>query len=95
LRGNTLWNWLQLLLLPLLVPMAIVPALKPRALATVTRVEHDHQSGAAGARDRELGGTGSDQRREPAADHGATSPGSGETFPAASRAPARLARGLA
>ncbi len=46
-RGNTLWNWLQLLLLPLLVPTVIVPALKPRAMATVTRVEQDHQTAAA------------------------------------------------
>jgi hypothetical protein len=39
--GNTLWNWMQLLLLPLLLPMVVVPALKPRAMAVVTIVEPD------------------------------------------------------
>ena len=28
--GNTVWNWLHLLLLPLLVPVVIVPLLRPR-----------------------------------------------------------------
>ncbi len=28
-RGNTLWDWLHLLILPLLVPTILVPALKP------------------------------------------------------------------
>jgi hypothetical protein len=51
-RGNTLWNWLQLLLLPLLVPMVVVPALKPRALSTVAFVKQDHESASAPA-DRE------------------------------------------
>ena len=31
--GNTVWDWLHLLLLPLLVPVAIVPMLTPMALA--------------------------------------------------------------
>ena len=31
--GNTVWDWLHLLLLPLLVPVVIVPALRPMALA--------------------------------------------------------------
>jgi hypothetical protein len=31
--GNTLWDWLHLLLLPLLVPVVLVPVLKPRAMA--------------------------------------------------------------
>lgn len=30
-RGNTLWDWLQLLLLPLVLPLLIVPRLKPVA----------------------------------------------------------------
>ncbi len=30
-RGNTLWDWLHLLILPLLVPTLLVPALKPLA----------------------------------------------------------------
>ena len=29
--GNTLWNWLQLLLLPLLLPTVVIPALMPMA----------------------------------------------------------------
>jgi putative effector of murein hydrolase LrgA (UPF0299 family) len=32
-RGNTLWDWLHLLLLPLLLPTLIVPALMPMATA--------------------------------------------------------------
>ena len=28
--GNTVWDWLHLLLLPLLVPVVIVPLLRPR-----------------------------------------------------------------
>lgn len=31
--GNTVWDWLHLLLLPLLVPVAIVPALRPMIMA--------------------------------------------------------------
>jgi hypothetical protein len=38
-RGNTLWNWLQLWLLPLLIPAVLVPALKPRAMAGVVELE--------------------------------------------------------
>ncbi|MGH2870292.1 MAG: hypothetical protein ACRDNK_22330, partial [Solirubrobacteraceae bacterium] len=34
--GNTLWAWLHLLLLPLLLPTVIVPALTPRAQARMT-----------------------------------------------------------
>jgi putative effector of murein hydrolase LrgA (UPF0299 family) len=30
-RGNTLWDWLHLLLLPLLLPTLVVPALRPVA----------------------------------------------------------------
>lgn len=30
-RGNTLWDWLHLLILPLLVPTVVIPALKPLA----------------------------------------------------------------
>jgi hypothetical protein len=32
-RGNTLWDWLHLLLLPLLLPTIVVPALMPMATA--------------------------------------------------------------
>jgi hypothetical protein len=65
-HGNTLWNWLQLLLLPLLVPMVVVPALKPRAMSTVAFVKHDpeppaaadQQPPAAPAADRDAAGAG-------------------------------------
>ena len=36
--GNTLWDWLHLLLLPLLLPTVIVPALTPMAMGRVTVV---------------------------------------------------------
>ena len=39
--GNTLWDWLHLLLLPLLLPTVIVPRLKPRMKATLIVVEED------------------------------------------------------
>src|SRR5512142_3018302 len=35
-HGNTVWDWLHLLLLPLLIPAVVVPALKPMAIAAVT-----------------------------------------------------------
>ncbi len=35
-RGNTAWNWLQLWLLPLLIPTVVVPALRPAAMSGVT-----------------------------------------------------------
>jgi hypothetical protein len=38
-RGNTLWNWLQLWFLPLLIPAVVVPMLRPRAMAGVTVVD--------------------------------------------------------
>lgn len=37
--GNTLWNWLHLLLLPLLLPTVVVPRLRPRMEATMIVVE--------------------------------------------------------
>jgi hypothetical protein len=39
--GNTLWNWLSLLLLPLLLPTVILPALKPIATARVVYLDKD------------------------------------------------------
>jgi hypothetical protein len=38
-RGNTVWDWLHLLLLPLLIPVVIVPAFMPMASAGLTYVE--------------------------------------------------------
>jgi hypothetical protein len=40
--GNTLWDWLHLLLLPLLLPTLIVPALRPVASARVQIVDESH-----------------------------------------------------
>ena len=37
--GNTLWDWLHLLLLPLLLPIVVVPFLVPMARATTVAVE--------------------------------------------------------
>jgi hypothetical protein len=38
-RGNTLWNWMQLLFLPLLLPTIVLPRLKPKMEATLIVVE--------------------------------------------------------
>jgi putative effector of murein hydrolase LrgA (UPF0299 family) len=38
-RGNTLWNWLHLLLLPLLLPTLVVPSLRPRLEAALIRTD--------------------------------------------------------
>ncbi len=45
-RGNTLWDWLHLLLLPLLLPTVVVPALLPMATAGVIVVAEDEATGA-------------------------------------------------
>jgi hypothetical protein len=45
-RGNTLWNWLHLWLLPLLIPALVVPALKLRAMSGVIPPEAGEQRGA-------------------------------------------------
>ena len=37
--GNTLWDWLHLLLLPLLLPIVVVPFLVPMAQARTVAVE--------------------------------------------------------
>jgi hypothetical protein len=39
--GNTLWNWLHLLLLPLLVPVVLIPILAPRAMARLGIVKDE------------------------------------------------------
>lgn len=46
-RGNTLWDWLHLLLLPLLLPTVIVPALAPIASSRMIIVE-EHEADPAG-----------------------------------------------
>lgn len=37
--GNTLWDWLHLLLLPLLLPTVVVPSVRPLLLAGVVFIE--------------------------------------------------------
>ncbi len=39
--GNTLWDWLHLLLLPLLIPVVVVPALVARARARMIVLAHE------------------------------------------------------
>ena len=43
-RGNTLWDWLHLLLLPLLLPTLVVPALMPVVTAGLTPVAEEPPS---------------------------------------------------
>jgi hypothetical protein len=45
--GNTLWDWLHLLLLPLLLPTVIVPALSPIAMGHVTVVAEQEDATAS------------------------------------------------
>jgi cytochrome bd-type quinol oxidase subunit 2 len=40
-HGNTLWNWMQLWLLPLLIPLIVVPVLEVRAMSGVTVLDKD------------------------------------------------------
>lgn len=54
--GNTLWDWLHLLLLPLLLPTVVVPALMPMAKASGSAVDAG-QSAAGGAEDTAAGST--------------------------------------
>jgi hypothetical protein len=62
-RGNTLWNWLNLWLLPLLIPAAVVPALRGRAMSGVI-VLSDEQQGAQGNGSREHS-TAAERHAEP------------------------------
>ncbi|MGH2876625.1 MAG: hypothetical protein ACRDNJ_10810 [Solirubrobacteraceae bacterium] len=54
--GNTLWDWLHLLLLPLLLPTVVVPALMPMAKASGSPVEAG-QSATGGAEGATAGST--------------------------------------
>jgi hypothetical protein len=38
---NKLWDWMHLLLLPLLLPTLILPMLKPKAMGRVMKVDKD------------------------------------------------------
>jgi hypothetical protein len=40
-HGNTLWNWMQLWLLPLLIPLIVVPAMQTRAMSGVVMLGED------------------------------------------------------
>jgi hypothetical protein len=42
-RGNTLWDWLHLLLLPLLIPLLVVPLLKPIATTGIAIEDDDEE----------------------------------------------------
>ncbi|HEY1690211.1 MAG TPA: hypothetical protein VGF95_15255 [Solirubrobacteraceae bacterium] len=44
--GNTLWDWFNLLLLPLLLPTVVIPALKPTAMGRIVVVSHDEEGRA-------------------------------------------------
>ncbi|HWF50349.1 MAG TPA: hypothetical protein VG294_06850, partial [Solirubrobacteraceae bacterium] len=46
-HGNTAWDWLHLLLLPLLLPTVVVPALMPLATAGVVYVKEEAPSESA------------------------------------------------
>jgi hypothetical protein len=46
--GNTLWDWMHLLLLPLLLPILVVPMVVPMAKARVAPVEPGARESAAG-----------------------------------------------
>ena len=54
--GNTLWAWLHLLLLPLLIPTVIVPSLTPAARARMLPTAAAKQVGQAGAEPSPDGG---------------------------------------
>ncbi len=54
--GNTLWDWLHLLLLPLLVPTVLVPALRPVAEAPMVPVSIGSETDAE-VGDAEVGNT--------------------------------------
>jgi hypothetical protein len=62
-RGNTLWNWLHLWLLPLLIPLLIV-WLRPLAMSGVVVVDEDQRAKFPVARTR--GSAAQTARDEPA-----------------------------
>ncbi len=51
--GNTLWDWMHLLLLPLLLPIVVVPALVPMAKARMTAIEIEQAAEQAAEADAE------------------------------------------
>jgi hypothetical protein len=66
-RGNTLWDWLHLLLLPLLLPTIVVPAVMPKATAGLIIVDGDDSRTAEPDPDSSNGETDSAQPASAAA----------------------------
>lgn len=52
--GNTLWDWLHLLLAPLLIPIVVVPTLVPMARARMVPVESGAEPAGSAASEPEL-----------------------------------------
>lgn len=50
-HGNTLWNWLHLWLLPLLIPLLIILWFRPLAMSGVVRLDESQQASPPVARD--------------------------------------------
>jgi hypothetical protein len=83
-RGNTLWNWLQLLLLPLLLPTVVVPALMPIATAGMTVLDESEPAASPAI------GAAAGAARAPAAGPGAEpgTAGTAGSVPPPTQAPA-------
>ena len=79
--GNTLWDWMHLLLLPLLLPIVIVTMVVPMAKARVVPVEREVGEAAAGG-DPAASGLGSPPSGVEPLAPGAGSPGPGGDPPA-------------
>jgi hypothetical protein len=80
-RGNTLWDWLHLLLLPLLLPTIVVPAVMPKATAGLIIVDGDDSRTAEPDPDSSNGETDSAQPASTAA----ADPETGRPCPLAGR----------
>lgn len=50
---NTAWDWLRLLLLPLLIPTVVVPALKPLVMSGVTVIKSNESDGKEGSEEED------------------------------------------
>jgi hypothetical protein len=66
--GNTLWNWMQLVILPLLVPTVILPAFQPIAMRQVVYLdEHGNVVPPPSSEGREPAAPASEAPPEPVA----------------------------
>lgn len=67
-RGNTLWNWLHLWLLPLLIPLLVIVWLKPLAMSGVVKLDEHQESNTpvAGTADGAAQTGGDETRHTPA-----------------------------